>query len=253
MRGMTPIRSLHPLRILRRPVIIGLLAPAALAFSAAQARAAGDSIAMVQNDPSAVAGHATNFTASGALNPQDTMFGFDVYIFVKDPDADSTCAADFETESAAASFNPHEAWVSPPGGFQVGTGSTFNQPFKVTFTGGGRYLLCGYVQSDFSTVARGELRGTVAATNHTQLAPGITHAPWITRRGHVLVCHSGTWSNSPNSLRYRWYVKGSAKSIGSGRTLAIRRSLKRRSVRCQVTAANAAGARTASTRSIIVH
>src|SRR3954469_4461542 len=141
---------------------LGLLVPAALGFSAAQAQAAGETISITQNDPAAVVGRATNFTASGSLNPDDTMFGFDIFVFVKEADADPTCAADFDTESANAMHSGgNESWVSPPGGFEVGVGPTFNQPFKITFTGAGDYLLCGYVQGDFSTFAGGQLRGVV--------------------------------------------------------------------------------------------
>src|SRR3954452_12244927 len=142
--------------------LLALLVPAAFGFSATQARAAGETITMVQNDPGAVVGYATNFTASGTLNPDDTMFGFDIFVFLKDADRDPTCAPDFDTESAAAMHSGgNESWVSPAGGFQVGAGPAFNQPFKITFTGRGNYLLCGYVKGDFSTFASGQLRGVV--------------------------------------------------------------------------------------------
>src|SRR5919205_762134 len=93
----------------RRPTgLRWIFAPALLASAAAlgpaagQAQAAGETISIVQNDPVAIEGHATNFTASGTLNPDDTMFGFDVYVFLKDPGRDPTCAADFDSESATA-------------------------------------------------------------------------------------------------------------------------------------------------------
>jgi hypothetical protein len=240
-----------------------MLVPAAIGFSAAQARAAGETLSLVQNDPSAVVGRATNFTASGTLNPDDTMFGFDIFIFLKNADADPTCAADFDTESATALHSGgNESWVSPPGGFQVGTGPTFNQPFKITFTGPGNYLLCGYVQGDFSTFASGELRGTVAAAQTitpdprkritpTPAIPAVVRAPWITRKHHVLTCHAGTWSNTPTSRSYRWYVTGRhGKKVASGRKLKVRRSLAGRKVVCQVTARNTAGRKTASSRPV---
>src|SRR4051794_9662862 len=146
-----------------RTLTLGLLVAAAFGCSAAQAQADGETISITQDDPTAVVGRATNFTASGTLNPDDTMFGFDIFMFVKDADADPTCAADFDSESANAMHSGgNESWVSPPGGFQVGTGSSFDQPFKITFTGDGNYLLCGYVQGDFSTFAAGELRGVVS-------------------------------------------------------------------------------------------
>jgi len=248
------MRLLH--RVLHRPTAIGLLVIPALAFSATQARAAGESITMVQDGPTVVAGQAATFTASGTLNPADTMFGFDVYIFVKDPDLDPTCAADFETEEATAMNSAgREAWVSPPLGFQVGTSGTFSQPFKFTFTGSGHYLFCGYVQSDFSTAASAELRGFVSAApghaSHTQSVPAVVRPPSITRRGRVLVCHGGNWSNSPSSLRYRWYLRRRVAAVASGRTVRVRGSWTGRRVRCRVTARNAAGARTASSRWVV--
>ena len=222
--------------------------PAALALSAATAQADGETISMVQNDPAAVVGRATNFTVSGALNPDDTMFGFDIYVFVKDADADPTCAADFDTESANAMHSGgNESWVSPAGGFQVGTGSAYSQPFKITFTGAGNYLLCGYVQGDFSTFAAGELRGVVsggATPKPTPAKPDVIFHPWITGKRHVLTCHPGTWSNQPTTRTYRWSV-GHGRTI-AGRKLKVRRSLRGRKVSCQVTATNAAGSTTAS-------
>jgi hypothetical protein len=266
---------------------LGLLVPAALGFSAAQARAAGETISITQNDATATVGRATNFTASGTLNPDDTMFGFDIYVFVKGADADPTCAADFDTESANATHSGgNESWVSPPGGFQVGYGPTFNAPFKVTFTGPGNYLVCGYVQGDFSTFASGELRGAVAAapttttpgsgtttpgsstttpgssttttgstttpgdTTPAAAIPAIVRRPWVTSKRHVLTCHAGTWSNHPTSRRYRWVVKGHSKKVASGSKLKVRRSLRGRKVVCQVTAQNAAGHKTASSRAV---
>jgi hypothetical protein len=254
-----------------RLLTLGLLVPAALGVSAAQARADGESLTLTQNDPTAVVGRATNFTASGSLNPDDTMFGFDIFVFVKDADADPTCAADFDTESANAMHSGgNESWVSPPGGFEVGVGPTFNQPFKITFTGDGNYLLCGYVNGDFSTFAASELRGVVhpaqadpaPPVNPTPppvnpvtpglARPAVVRAPWITRKHRALTCHGGTWSNQPTSRRYAWYVKGKSRKLGSGSKLTVRRSLHGRKVVCRVTAANAAGRRTATTRAMRV-
>ena len=268
---------------MRRLGALGLLVPAAIGFSAAQARAGGETLTLTQNDPAAVAGRATNFTASGTLDPDDTMFGFDIFVFLKDADADPTCAADFDTESANATHSGgNESWISPPGGFQVGMGPTFDQPFKITFTGHGNYLLCGYVQGDFSTFAANELRGVVAPDptltptptppaprptppapkptppaptppaptpiTPTVARPAVVRSPWVTRKGHVLTCHAGSWSHQPTSRTYRWYVKGKSRKAGSGQKLTVRRSLRGRKVSCRVTAGNAAGTTTVATR-----
>src|SRR3954464_1678044 len=122
----------RPLR--RSAALLALLVPAAIGFSAAQARAAGETLSLVQDDPGAVAGRATNFTAAGALNPDDTMFGFDIFVFLKDPTKDPTCASSFDEESATAMHSGgNETWISPATGFEVGMGPTFSQPFKITF------------------------------------------------------------------------------------------------------------------------
>jgi hypothetical protein len=272
---MTPTRPLRRLTAPRRLLALGLLVPAAIGFSATRAWAAGETLSLVQNDPAAVVGRATNFTASGTLNPDDTMFGFDIFIFLKDADADPTCATDFDGESTTAMHSGgNESWVSPAGGFQVGTGPTFNQPFKITFTGHGNYLICGYVKGDFSTFASDELRGVVApaptatppvttpppgsstttppgsTTTPAAAAPVAVRAPWVARKGHVLTCHAGTWSNTPTSLSYGWYVKGRSKKLASRSKLTVNRSLRGRMVVCRVTARNAAGLKTASSRSV---
>ena len=266
-------------RTLRRLLPPLLLAPTVFALSATQASAAGETLTLVQNDAGAIAGHATNFTASGSLNPDDTMFGFDIFIFAKNPDKDRTCAGDFDSESANAMHSGgNETWISPATGYQVGYGPTFNQPFKITFTRSGNYLLCGYVQGDFSTFATAQLRGTVApdqaapappaptptptptpATSTTTpptttppaaSLPAVVRRPSIIRKGHLLTCQPGTWSNAPTHFSYRWSVKGRSRTIASTRKLNVRRSLTGRSVVCRVTARNATGAATASTRAI---
>jgi hypothetical protein len=242
---------------------LGLLVPAALGFTAAQARADGETISMVQNDPTAAVGRVTNFTASGTLNGSDAMFGFSVYIFLKDADRDPTCAATESEEAATASASAgFESYVSPGTGFYVGTGGTFTQPFKVTFTSSGNYLLCGYVNGDFSSLAGASLRGVVSSGSTTPTptptptpvttlaAPVAVRAPSITRRGHVLTCHAGTWQNAPTSLSYHWYRTRRSTSVGSRRTLTVHRSLRGRMVSCRVTARNAAGGRTAASRPV---
>jgi hypothetical protein len=251
----------------RSLLTLGLLVPAALAISAATAQASGETISITQNDPSAIVGRATNFSASGVLNPDDTMFGFDIFVFVKDADADPTCAADFDTESANAMHSGgNESWVSPPGGFQVGMGPSYSAPFKITFTGAGNYLLCGYVQGDFSTFAAGELRGVVSGGKPTPpptptplptptptpalAKPVVMVHPWVSRKRHVLTCHPGTWNNAPTSRAYRWSVKGHGATVGSGRKLKVRRPLRGRKLVCRVTAANAAGSTTVRSAAI---
>jgi hypothetical protein len=164
-------------------------------------------------------------------------------------------------------------------------GPSYNAPFKITFTGAGNYLLCGYVQGDFSTFASDALSGVVkpapttttpgsttpgsttpGSTTPGSTTPGSTttpggvvpaaarpalvRRPWITSKRHVLTCHPGTWSNTPTTRRYGWFVKGHSKKVASGSKLKVRRPLRGRKVVCRVTAENAVGRTTASTRAV---
>jgi hypothetical protein len=248
-------------RLLRRPTALrqlgalGLVAAGGLAFSAAPAFAAGETITLTQTDPTAVVGHAVNFTASGVLNPPDTWFGFDVFIYVKDADVDPTCAADEQTEGANS----------------VGMGNyetSFAQACKITFAAPGHVALCGYVTDGMGgTLAATQLNvlSTAAATTTTTpttpttptttpttataakptvLIPNPVRAPWVTLSRHVLTCHAGTWLNKPTRYGYAWYVKGSNKKLASSSTLKVKASLRGRQVICKVTGSNATGSTT---------
>jgi hypothetical protein len=262
-----------PGSMFRRFLVPALLALVAPAFCAAQAFAAGETLTLAQDDPAAVAGQVTHFTASGDLNENDTISEFHVDVFLKNPQDDATCGADLDTESAtAAASGGRETSVSPPGGFSVGTGPNFDQPFEITFAGAGEYLLCGYVQGDFSTFATDDLNGSVSAAPAHETTtpppgstptpenkppavgpPAVLRAPWITDRRHLLTCHPGSWSNQPTSLTYGWYFKKGRRKLGSGRTLRVRRALEGHQVVCRVTAANAAGSAAVSSGPLRAH
>ena len=211
----------------------GCSLPAAYsAVSATQASAAGETLSLVQNDAGAVVGHATNFTASGALNPDDTMFGFDIFIFLKNADADPTCAADFDSESANATHSGgNETWISPASGFQVGYGPDvqpavqdhLHRPWQLPALRlrPGRLLHVRDRPAARDRRARsGDLRdaradpdartGDSDCHDPRRQVPAIVRRPSITRKGHLLTCHPGTWSNTPTRLSYRWSVKGAA-------------------------------------------
>ena len=166
---MTSTRPFRRPTALRRLLALGLLVFAAIAFSATRAQAAGETLSLVQNDPTAMVGHATNFTASGTLNPDDKMFGFDIFVFLKNADADPTCAADFDAESATAMHSGgNESWVSPASGFQVGTGPTFNQPSRSPSPG--RATTCSAVTSR-ATSPRSRAASCAGPSRRTRPSP----------------------------------------------------------------------------------
>ena len=80
--------------------------------------------------------------------------------------------------------------------------------------------------------------------------PANVEKPRLTRSRGALVCSRGRWSNSPSRYSYRWFVNGRRKRGATGRRLAITRTLQGRAVRCEVTAFNAGGSKTASSRTL---
>ena len=68
------------------------------------------------------------------------------------------------------------------------------------------------------------------------------------RSGGRLVCSRGKWSGAPARFSYRWTVDGRRKAGAAKRTLRVTRKLRGRSIRCGVTATNAAGSTTAVSR-----
>lgn len=71
--------------------------------------------------------------------------------------------------------------------------------------------------------------------------PASKTKPRVSRSGKFLRCSPGRWSNRPAHYAYRWTVSGKGKHGIRGRRLRVTRSLHHRTVRCTVTASNAAG------------
>jgi hypothetical protein len=97
------------------------------------------------------------------------------------------------------------------------------------------------------------LRGVVSGGSPAPARPVVVARPWVTRKGHALTCHPGTWNNHPTSRAYRWSVAGDGTAVASGSKLKVRRSRRGRKLVCRVTASNAAGSTTASTPAARAH
>jgi hypothetical protein len=120
----------------------------------------------------------------------------------------------------------------------------------------GRWLLCGYTHDNVNiTRAAASLSVTVSAASAPvppssagpppPLArPANATAPRITRSGRRLVCDPGRWAGVTSGYTYRW----SGGTRRRGRTLIVTPGLRGRTVRCSVTASNAAGTTTAVSR-----
>ena len=208
-----------------------------------------------------MAGRATNFTASGTLNPDDTMFGFDIYVFLKDPDVDPTCAADFDTESANALHSGgNESWVSPAGGFQVGDGPRV-QPAVQDHVHRPRQLPALRVRPGrlLHVRGRGAARGRDARADPTPDAdppddPDPT--PRLRRRARAVDHPQGPRADlsrrrlveRADQPQLSLVRQGHSKTSPRGRKLTVRRSLRGPQGRLPRHGPNAAGRGTASSR-----
>lgn len=120
----------------------------------------------------------------------------------------------------------------------------FSTPVAWTPRFPGRFLLCGYVHDLVETWATAtHAVATGAAGGGAKPKP--LQAPRVTRSGRTLICSPGRWSQAPARYAYHWRVDGKRLAGVNSRTLRITRALTDRSVRCGVTAANAAGRTTA--------
>jgi hypothetical protein len=82
--------------------------------------------------------------------------------------------------------------------------------------------------------------------------PANTRRPRVTRSGKKLVCNPGRWSNAPAAYAYRWSVDGKMKKGAAARKLTVSRKLRLHAVQCRVTAFNASGRATATSRAFKV-
>ena len=88
------------------------------------------------------------------------------------------------------------------------------------------------------------LYGTLWRTASPSALPLNTSRPRLTRSGSALTCRRGGWRNAVR-FSYAWRVSGVANKAAKP-TLAVGKTVTRRTVSCGVTASNAAGTTTAS-------
>ena len=157
----------------------------------------------------------------------------------------------------------------------------FSMPLAFTPSAPGGYLFCGYTDDEATdTLAQATLLENVVAppssgsgggnggTGGTgsggtgagggnpgtvpPAKPAETARPRITRTGAQLVCSRGSWTGAA-TFAYAWLVNGHLKRGAHKTRLAVGKSLKGRSVACQVTASNSAGNASATSRPLRVH
>jgi hypothetical protein len=218
----------------------------------------------------AVVGQTIIIQASG-FNPQDPVFTFSSYLSIDAIPTSvlSTCPADYSAAAQIAreTYAQGGEVVTSYQREDVDAAGNFSIPVAYVPRVAGRFLLCGYTDdAATTTLATASLILTVDAAAGPAPgpapAPGAAPAPGpaaepasvqrprVRRSGRKLVCQRGSWSNNPSRYSYRWLVNGKRKRDARGRTLGVTRKLRGRKVQCRVTAANAAGATTAVSRSV---
>lgn len=138
-------------------------------------------------------------------------------------------------------------------------GGNFTNSVGLTPTGSGQVLICSYLYDDVGyTWSGSEMRiqigGSASSGSSSGSgsaggggAPANVSPPWVSRAGRRLVCHPGSWSNSPGSFSYRWLLDRRLTRVTGARPYAPPRA-RGHTVRCQVTASGAGGTATATSR-----
>jgi hypothetical protein len=80
-------------------------------------------------------------------------------------------------------------------------------------------------------------------------APHATKAPKLARVGKRLTCSAGNWTGAPK-LSYGWKRDGKAIKGQTASRYTIRKADRRKALTCAVTAKNAGGTKTVTTRAI---
>lgn len=230
----------------RRATIAAAVALAGL-MAPASASAAGSTLTLGVQGP-AVQGQVTTIVASGTNSDPQSGSNY-LFIYSKDPRVDPTCAPTQEQESQTFFNNVFEpatagAYDSLATGQleSYGPGS-FNIQIKKVFGKPGPRLLCAYSTYIAVTTVATQLTVNVAPAGGgddvTTTKPANRSRPRVSRRGSRLTCSRGTWRDA-KTYKYSWTVNNKVKRGARSRSLKISRSV-RGSVKCRVTAANAAG------------
>jgi hypothetical protein len=240
---------------LRAPLAAALGAGALLICSAPALAQSGETLKLAVDGPS-VAGQVTTVTASG-VDADPSFGGYNLDVYAKPTAVDPTCAPTDELENQAWANDMAYEFHPVVGAVETIDPGPFSVTFKDNFEHPGTQLLCAYTYGDPGevpatlTVDVQPAPGSGAPAPAAPAAPGapaakpaFTRPPRVARSGRRLVCRRGAWTGA-TSFRYRWVVGRHARHGAHGRRLPITRALAGRSIRCGVTASNAAGATSA--------
>jgi hypothetical protein len=235
--GRIPSRPRRRLR--RRAVGAFVLVAAVLALWVPGALASGFTLGLSAPSPG-VAGQPMVLQASGTIPVDDIPYPYWFSLDALPASVVSTCPADASEGAQLALHAGGQIVVLTQREIPDAAGN-FSLPVGFTPWAPGTYLMCAYTDDGGAvTLAAAALSLDVHDARPLNLSK-----PRVRRGAGRLVCRPGRWAGRPTAYRYRWSVDG--RPAKRGRTVAVKR-LRGRTVRCSVTASNAAGAVTAVSR-----
>ena len=132
-----------------------------------------------------------------------------------------------------------------------GTSGPFRISLPFTPGGSGKLLVCAYTEFVTDDAAWASTEGHVRPAGAAQ--PPVNRVPpRVKLSGKRLSCTRGSWSARPRTYSYRWLERPRTRLAGRRATLSVSGKLRGHRVQCAVTATNAAGSATATSRPLLV-
>jgi len=223
---------------------------------------ATDGFSLGLSGPSgAVLGKPVVLTVVGK-NPDPTAYPYATYlnVYLFAPDVVPACP-DTDDSGGQLATGTGGAIIDYLVQIREDASGNFSTPAGFTPGVSGPLLVCGYTvglagetlaAASLTVAVQDSASSSPAPSTQAPGRPAVLTAPRLTRSGNRLTCGKGSWSNAPSHFSYRWLVGGRANSRASGQTLPVTRTLRRRKVRCGVTATNPAGSSTAMSNQLLI-
>jgi hypothetical protein len=197
------------------------------------------------------AGHLIYIVASGTnkLTSLGTPINYGLYvILVNQKLLPGPCASSMETEVDNISAEQGAGRQLNYEQYNEGESGPFTIKVPYTPEGAGTLLVCAYSEYVTDDAAWASTTAVITAKSSPSggAAPANTARPKLSRHGRRLVCARGKWTGHPSSYSFRWKLGGKANG---DKHSTLRLSAKPHgSAICTVTARNAGGSRSASSR-----
>jgi len=236
----------NAIRLAQVVAVLGLVA-VALPAQASPARAGGFTL-NVSAPPRVVVGQPTVIQVTGTIPVGSIKFPYWLSVVSISPRVMSSCPANPWDAEQVANATGGSVLVLTSREVPDAYGN-FTAPVGINPYAPGHVMICAYTDDGgMVTLAAASLMLTISPKSGA--APASIEPPRITRTAHFLGCSSGKWSNQPTRYAYAWFA--GASRVGRGQRLGISDALRGRTVRCRVTASNAAGSRSAASRPVLV-